>query len=99
MEAIVLSKNNNLKIPELKKHLTDLEQKDLIKIITDLCKMNNEVKDFLNVKFLGDKVIKDLFERANDEIENEFFPINGFVKMRLAKATDAISEYRQLTGD
>jgi len=99
MEAIVLSKNNNLKIPELKKHLTDLDQKDLIKIITDLFKMNNEVKDFLNVKFLGDKVIKELFERANDEIENEFFPINGFGKMRLAKAKKAISEYKKLTGD
>jgi hypothetical protein len=94
-----MSKNNNMKISELKKHLKELDHNELIKVITDLYKLNGGVKDFLNVKFSGNDVIKQLFDRAYEEIKHEFFPEKGFGKMRLAKAKKAISDYKKLTGD
>lgn len=91
--------STKLKVPELKKKLKELEVKDLIQTVADLYKMNQEVKDFLNVKFIGEKVVQELFERAKKEIEHEFFPETGFGKMRLAKAKKAITDFKKLTGD
>lgn len=91
--------NTKLKIPDLKKHLKKLEQNELIQIIADLYKMNQDVKDFLNVKFNGEKVIQELYERAENEIMDEFFSDKGFGKMRLAKAKKAITNFKKFTND
>ncbi|GGB61219.1 hypothetical protein F3157_17005 [Virgibacillus dakarensis] len=94
-----MAKVTKLKIPELKKNLKNYDQKELINVIADLYKLNDDVKDFLSVKFMGEEKIRELFERAKKEIEDEFFPEKGFGKMRLAKAKRAISDFKKLTGD
>jgi|SRR5690625_454493 len=91
--------NIKLRIPELKKHLKELEQKELIQIIAELYKMNQEVKDFLHVQFIGEEVIQVLYERAKKEIRDEFFPDKGFGKLRLANAKKAITYFRKQTND
>lgn len=94
-----MAKGIRLKIPELKKNLNEYEHKELIKVIGDLYKLNQEVKDYLHVKIMGEEAVQELFKRAKKEIEEEFFPDKGFGKMRLAKAKKAISNFKKLTND
>lgn len=88
-----------VKIPELKRHLKEYNQNELIKLIVDLYKQNNNIQDYLSVKLLGEETIQDLYENAKAEIENEFFPEKGFGKMRLSKAKSAITNFKKLTKD
>ena len=90
---------SKIKITDLKKQLKDLSQKELIDIIVDLYKIDKNAQEFLNVKFLGADAVKELFEKAKKEIENEFFPDKGMGKIRLAVAKRAISEFEKLTKD
>jgi len=94
-----MGKVNKIKIPELKRNLKELDQNELIGIIVNLYKLNNDVKDYLAVNLIGEEMIQELFERAKQEIEHEFFPVNGFGKLRLAKAKKAISDFKKLTSD
>jgi hypothetical protein len=52
---------SKLTIPKLKKHLQTLSTEELIQLITACYKLNNGIKDFLIVQFLGDNVIEELF--------------------------------------
>lgn len=79
--------------------MKEYDQKELIRIITDLYKLNDNVKDYLAVKMNRENVLPALYEKAKKEIENEFFPAKGFGKMRLSKAKKAITDYKKLSGD
>lgn len=70
----------------MKRQLKEHDQKELIKLISELYKLNNDVAHYLSVKYTGEEVIAELFENAQKEIEDEFFPDKGFGKMHLAKA-------------
>ncbi|SFD89460.1 hypothetical protein SAMN05216238_105181 [Lentibacillus persicus] len=93
------STSTNLKIPELKKHLKDFDHKELIEVITELYKLNGDVKDYLTLKFNGEEKTQELFDRAKKAIEDEFFPAGGHGKLRLAKAKQAITDFKKLTHD
>ncbi|WP_240510121.1 hypothetical protein [Virgibacillus profundi] len=88
-----MTKVTKLKITELKKHLKEYDQKELIGLVSELYKLNNDVQHYLSVKYLGGETIADLFESAEKEIEDEFFPDRGFGKMRLAKAKSAGNQF------
>jgi hypothetical protein len=88
-----------LKITELKKLLKEYDQKELIQLITELYKVNNDVKDYLSIKFLGEEAIEELFAKAAKKINNEFFPDKGHGKLRLSIAKKAITDFKKLTGD
>lgn len=90
---------SKIKIPELKKLLKQLDQKELISLVSDLYKVNKDVQSYLSVKFIGEETIIDLLENAEKEIWNEFFPEKGFGKMRLAKAKKTITNFKKLTND
>ncbi|CEI81386.1 hypothetical protein J18TS1_22270 [Oceanobacillus oncorhynchi subsp. incaldanensis] len=94
-----MTKTKQLKIPELKKHLRTCDKKELIQIITELYKLNSDAAEYLSVKYGGDEEIQALFEKAQQEINNEFFPDRGFGKMRLSHAKKAISRFKKLTND
>ncbi|WP_082918215.1 hypothetical protein [Oceanobacillus sp. Castelsardo] len=53
-----------LKIPELKKHLKEYDQGELIKLVADLYRQNHHIQSYLSVKFLGGETIQDLYENA-----------------------------------
>ena len=90
---------SKLKITDLKKSLKQLEHKELVQLITDLYKINHDVKDYLSVQFGGEEVLKDLFNNAKKKIQDEFFPDRGMPKMRLTEAKKAITEFKKIAGD
>lgn len=94
-----MSNITKMKLTDLKRQLKQYDHKELIGLISELYKQNHDIQHYLSVKFRGDEVIQELQEKAEKEIEDEFFPDKGFGKMRLAKAKKAISDFRKLTGD
>jgi hypothetical protein len=88
-----------LKITELKKSLKELEQKELIQLITDIYKLNTDVQEYLSTKFGGDEIVTELYKKAKKKIEHEFFPDRGTPKMRLVVAKKAITDFNRTTGD
>lgn len=88
-----------LKVTDVKRYLKDLDHKELVGIITDLYKANKPVKDYFAVKINGEAAVEELYERAAEEVNNEFFPNNGHGKLRLSVAKKTISDYKKLTGD
>lgn len=95
-EKIMMAK---LKLTDVKRYLRDLDQKELVGIITELYKANKPVQDYFAVKINGEAVVKELYEKAAEEVNNEFFPTKGHGKLRLSVAQKAISDYKKLTGD
>ncbi|WP_054751926.1 hypothetical protein [Piscibacillus salipiscarius] len=77
---------NKLKISELKSHLNELNQKELINLITELQKYSKDAETYLSVKFLGEAAIQEQHKQAKKEILDEFFPQKGFGKLRLTNA-------------
>ena len=94
-----MTKITKLKITELKRHLKEYDQKELIGLISELYKVNNDVAHYLSAKFLGEEVTTELFLDAQKEIKEEFFPDRGHGKLRLAKAKTAIANFKKLTND
>ena len=84
-----------LKISDLKKHLRNFEQKELIKLVTDLYKLNKEIKQFLAIGVNGEEAFATVFEKAKKEILDEFFPDKGFGKMGHDRAKKAISDFKK----
>lgn len=88
-----------LKLNELKKELKELDQKELIQLISDLYKLNKDVQQYLSNKFKGEEAIKDLYEKTKKKINDEFFPERGFGKLRLREAKNAIINFNKLSLD
>jgi len=88
-----------LKVSDLKKELKELDQKELIQLITELYKNSKEVKKYLSTMFLGEEAIEDLYEKTKKAIKDEFFPERGFGKLRLAEAKKAITTFKKITND
>jgi hypothetical protein len=88
-----------IKLTDLKKSLKELDQKELIQLVSDLYKVNNEVKDYLSSRFLGERAIEEQFKKAAKKIRDEFFPDRGHGKLRLAEAKKAISNFQKTTAD
>lgn len=88
-----------IKLNELKKELKELNQKELIQLITELYKLNKDVQQYLSNKFKGEEAIVELFEQTKKKVKDEFFPDRGFGKMRLGEAKNAISTFKKLSGD
>jgi hypothetical protein len=86
-----------IKVTELKKALREFEQKELINLLTELYKLNGDVKEYLSIKFSGEEAIDELYMKTKKKITDEFFPDKGFGKMRLAEAKKAISNFQKIT--
>jgi hypothetical protein len=88
-----------IKITELKKKLKGFENKELTELIVELYKFNDDVKQYLSSKFIGEEANTQLYEAAKKKIKDEFFPERGFGKMRLNVAKKAITDFKKITGD
>ncbi|WP_041580772.1 DUF6155 family protein [Bacillus sp. 1NLA3E] len=88
-----------IKISELKRHLKEYDQTELIQLIVELSKINKDVQNYLSSKFLGDEAVEELFTFARKQIQNEFFPEKGHGKLRLSDAKKTIKTFEQTTGD
>ena len=88
-----------LTLSVLKKELKQFEQKELIQLIAELYKLNDDVKQYVSNRFIGEEAILALYETTKKKINNEFFPERGFGKMRLKEAKSAISNFKKLAGD
>ena len=88
-----------LKLNALKKELKEFDQKELIQLICELYKLNNDVQHYLSNQFIGEEAIIDLYEKTKKTINDEFFPERGFGKMRLGEAKNAISNFKKLSND
>ena len=94
-----MGKVTKLKVTELKKHLKEYDQKELINLVSDLYKLNENIQQYLTVKFNGEETVKELYLKAKKEIRDEFFPNKGSGKMRLAEAKSTITNFKKLTND
>lgn len=90
---------SNLSITEIKRNLKTYKQEELISIIADCYKLSDAVKKYFDVMFDSENSVNKLFEEAKDSILEEFFPVRGFGKLRLAQAKKAITEFNKLCND
>lgn len=88
-----------LTLTALKKELKQFDQKELIQLIADLYKLNDDVKHYVSNRLIGEEAILALYEKSKKSISNEFFPDRGFGKMRLKEAKSAITNFKKLSGD
>jgi hypothetical protein len=87
-----------VKITELKKHLKDSSQDQLIKDIVDLYRKNDFVKDYYTTKYNADNGLAVLI-KYKEIVVNEFFPVNGDGKGRLSVAKKAMAEFKKISKD
>lgn len=76
-----------------------MDQKELIQLISEIYKMNKDVKHFLSNKFNGEESIIELYQQTKKIVKDEFFPERGFPKMRLTVAKKAITDFKKLSSD
>ena len=88
-----------INITQLKKELKQLEQKELMALIIELYKLNDDVKNYLSTQFKGEEVILDLYKQTKKKVKDQFFPERGFGKMKLTEAKDAISTFEKVSKD
>jgi hypothetical protein len=88
-----------IKLTELKKHLKQYDQKELIDLVVELYMANKDVQNILSSKFLGEEAIEPLFNKAQIMIKNEFFPDRGHGKLRLTEVKKEITAFKNATND
>lgn len=70
---------------------------EVYKLLIECFKTSKEAKNFISVKLIGNKAIKELWEISKEKIENEFFPEHGFGKLQLSVAKKAISDFKKVS--
>jgi len=83
-------------ITELKKELKNMEQSELIELISSLYKTNDKVKEIVNVKFNGEKYQEELLESYKEKMYAQFFPKNMRTIPSFKSAKAMISEFKSL---
>lgn len=81
----------------LNKHLKQLSNNQLIDLVKSCYGASKDMEKFLAVRILGEEAVESLFQEYRKKIEKEFFPKQGFGKLRLQEAKNAISEFERLT--
>ena len=88
-----------MKFSDVKKELSNLTQKELITIFSDLYKRNKDVQKYFSVKFGGEDAAEELFIEAYEKVKHQFFPNKGDGALKLGEAKKEIQHYKNLTGD
>ncbi|SER98579.1 DUF6155 family protein [Salisediminibacterium halotolerans] len=84
---------------ELKKALKDLDRKELIGLIEEMHDLNDDTRQFLANKFIGEDAIEAAYLKAKKQINDEFFPEEGITRLRLNVAKKAITDFKKVSGD
>ena len=80
---------------QLKQHLRNCAQEELITDVAELFKRFPSVKEYYQIKLYPQSEPK-VLAKYKKTIEDEFFPARGFGKARLSIAKKAISDYRKV---
>ena len=80
---------------QLKQHLRNCAQEELITDVAELFKRFPSVKEYYQIK-LYPQAETEVLAKYKKTIEDEFFPARGFGKARLSIAKKAISDYRKV---
>lgn len=88
--------NKPMTLTELKKELKTLENSELVEIISNLYKSNDKVKDFLNMRFIGEKYQYDVLEKYKKKMYDEFFPKNMRKMPSLKTAKGLITDFKKI---
>lgn len=79
---------------QLKKLLATMDKSDIISLVLEMYDTRKEIKEYLDYYVNPNE--KELFEKAKQVIENEYFPTKGYPKERLSVAKKAISDFSKL---
>jgi hypothetical protein len=88
-----------MKVTDLKMHLKQYNQTELVNLVVEIFKANKEVQNYLSSKFLGEEATEVLILEAQKNIKNEFYPDRGHGKLRLAEAKKVITAFKKTTND
>lgn len=82
----------------LKRKLGAMPQKELVQLVLDIYDSYPDVKENLNTRFAENKdaVLGDALEKYKAIIRNEYFPLKGEEKCRVAVCKKAISDFKKL---
>jgi hypothetical protein len=83
---------------QVKKQLANLEAKDLLDIIGQLYKLNQDNKVFLTSQF-GQGDAEQLAEPYRQAIKREFNPDRGFPRIQLGAARKALNSFKKSSAD
>ncbi|UJF32646.1 DUF6155 family protein [Paenibacillus hexagrammi] len=88
-----------ISIPDLKKQLKTYKAEELVSIIIDCYKSNNDVKKYIHMMLDPESTENQLFDEAKDKILHQFYPKRGEPKLKLAEAKKAITEFGKLSNN
>lgn len=83
-------------IPQLKKHLKTMDEKQLQELIVDLYKQSKEAKQLINITYQEAAYEKGIVEEYKEKIQRAFFPKSKRAEFSLAKAKDLLKESEKL---
>lgn len=83
-------------IPQLKKHLKTMDEKQLQELIVDLYKQSKEAKQLINIIYQEATYEKGIVEEYKEKIQRAFFPKSKRAEFSLAKAKDLLKEAEKL---
>jgi hypothetical protein len=88
-----------LTLSEIKKQLKQSEKDELIEMICTLYKSNENVKQMVNAKIMGEVFIGELLEDYKKKIKLIFFPKNNITLPSLSIAKKLISDFEKFADE
>lgn len=89
-----------LKINELKKHLNELDKKQLIQLIAELHKTDEKAQQFFMVQFNKDEATEELFEKTKKSIDKNYsMGPKGQLYLDIPGVKKQINDFEKLTSD
>jgi len=85
-----------LTVTDLKKHLNSKSREELTNEIIGLYKKFSDIRDYY-ASTLSKDGMRDVLEKYKKIIKDEFFPVRGFGKLRLAVARKAVNDFGKIS--
>ena len=83
----------------MRRQLDDWSKPALIALVKDLHDASPDNRDFLLARFQAEENAGAALEKYRHKIVEQFFPVRGDGKLKLAEARKAIRDYRKATGN
>ena len=83
----------------IRQQIADWPKPALLELVKDLHDASPENRDFLRARFDAENSGGEALEKYRRKIIEQFFPLRGEGKLKLAEARKAIRDYRKATGN
>lgn len=83
----------------IRRHLNAHSKEALLTLVKDLYDASSSNRNFLHARFQVEAGNGTAIEKYRRMIIEQFYPLRGFGKLKLAEARKAIRDYRKATGD